>query len=360
MKLRKCFERVFRYSGLRVGRLLVSAVMVLMLTCVAQGFDDVIDSRVDSVGPEMVPYSIYLISKPKSMEFEAWVAGNYSSDETSTKYFLPETFQEIMIGNRHALAFKTWEFENYVQNILIDDGRRMTFLSTPHGSYNPDGSIVLEALFGVTLPETQFSRLNEDDHPFAFSEEEAEPEEDTLDVLNDLKASSSCGYKCKDKKKIASYNGIDAYSNGEFNGTWNDCGTNSTDGFTTGYKWQCVELVKRYYFKKFGKRIGKGNANTYCSNASGLGLNKTNNCDASMPDKPQPGNILASNSGHVAIIKEVDVDKGHVVVIHQNWSCSQGEMKLTLTKKKNSKGKTYYCIGGFSSNYPASCWLWPK
>ncbi len=42
---------------------------------------------------------------------------------------------------------------------------------------------------------------------------------------------------------MASYNGIEAYSNGEYQGTGYSCG----DWTATGYQFQCVEYTQRYF-----------------------------------------------------------------------------------------------------------------
>ena len=53
---------------------------------------------------------------------------------------------------------------------------------------------------------------------------------------------------------IDSYNGVNIYYNG--NNFKNVLGRNvSEDGYNLGLKYQCVEFVKRYYYKRYGHKM---------------------------------------------------------------------------------------------------------
>ena len=60
--------------------------------------------------------------------------------------------------------------------------------------------------------------------------------------------------KCGDS--IGSHNGIAAYYNDGFN----SCGSGrhmSADGYSYGFKWQCVEYIRRYYKDYYKQNINK-------------------------------------------------------------------------------------------------------
>ena len=163
---------------------------------------------------------------------------------------------------------------------------------------------------------------------------------------------------------LGSFNNVYVYSNGtpgNFSGQ-----TNNVSGYITGYKWQCVEFVNRYFWLKFGKKIAGGNANTYYANASGKGLNKAANGGT---NKPQVGNILASNGGsygHVAIISSVPstTTTGNytIYVAQQNFTESSQDVSYPINMKvtKDSGGAFHYTVSGFSISYPVQGWMWPK
>lgn len=163
---------------------------------------------------------------------------------------------------------------------------------------------------------------------------------------------------------LGSFNNVYVYSNGT--PTYFSNQTNKVNNYVTGYKWQCVEFVNRYYLLKFGKKLGGGNANTYYSNASSKGLNRAANGGT---NKPQVGNILASNGktyGHVAIIRSVPstpkTGNYTIYVAQQNFTESSQDVSYPITMKvsKNSKGAFTYTVSGFSSSYPVQGWMWPK
>lgn len=320
--------------------------MLMLFSGNSMGFDDTLFwSKVILIGPEKIPCSISSIDKADENEtIIDWINMNYVTDQTSDKYYLPETATEITVDGYNGVAFKTWDNLNYVQNIIIEKESVLILYSTPDDDdFNPDGSVVFQKILGITLPETPDLYFLKTDR---FD----------LEIQN-RQSKTSCTNKCSSNVKIGDASGIYAYSNGENTGGGGTCGTNSVSGYTTGYKWQCVEYVNRYFYQKFNKKISGGNANTYYSKASSKGLNSAKNGGT---DKPQVGNIICSaggNYGHVAIVKEVGSD--YIKAVQQNWSCSTGEIKLSMSVKSKD-GKKYYTVSGFSSSYPIQGWLWPK
>lgn len=163
---------------------------------------------------------------------------------------------------------------------------------------------------------------------------------------------------------LGSFNNVYVYSNGSPG--YFSKQTNKVNGYITGYKWQCVEFVNRYFWLKFGKKLGNGDANTYYANASSKGLNKAANGGT---NKPQVGNILASNggsNGHVAIIRSVPstpkTGDYTIYVAQQNFKESSQDVSYPIKMKvtKDSKGAYHYTVSGFSSSYPVQGWMWPK
>lgn len=162
-------------------------------------------------------------------------------------------------------------------------------------------------------------------------------EELVLMNLNTTSCSSApaCG------KTMASYNGVDAYSNGPDQCTGNSCG-----GYTsTGYAYQCVELAQRYMHIKHGiTSIWYDNANQMCDNFPS-GIKKTSN--------PAAGDLFVRTSGtygHVAVI--TSVGSSTVDVIEQNssptgtntYSKSDAGCFLTASSSSGSCHTTgYYC-----------------
>lgn len=309
------------------------------------------------VGNDKVPCSIYTIRKtPEMGDMLSWLKNNYTSDQSSQVFYFPQTLFYLSVGHDNALAFKTWEHMDFIQNMLVDAGDSLTLYSTPHGKYNPDGAVVFGKFFPDNVPaipkaDVKAPELRNQPEDAVETEE---PESDLRKSISGKRASCS---KCASNVVVGQVNGVSAYSNGQFSGTGGVCGLNYVSGYCTGYKWQCVEYVNRYFFNKFNKKISGGNANTYYPNASSKGLNRASNGGT---DKPQPGNILCSANGgygHVAMVKAVD-DK-YVTVVDQNWTCGNSERKLAL-KITTKSGKKYYTVNGFSGTYQVQGWLWPK
>jgi surface antigen len=176
-----------------------------------------------------------------------------------------------------------------------------------------------------------------------------------LATVNANAAAPDCSKKFNFGEFLGEYNGVLAYSNGQpcyFSNI-----KNKYANYTTGYQYQCVEYVNRYYKQKFSRELGNGDANTYCANASQKNLNKSDN--GKTTDKPQPNNIICSKGGdhgHCAIVREVGND--YVKVIEQNFNENKVDTNHKLTLTKDKKGQ--YTVGGFSSNYPVQCWMWSK
>lgn len=125
-------------------------------------------------------------------------------------------------------------------------------------------------------------------------------------------------------KAVDSYKGVEVYDNGK---DYLEChGENySKSGYLYGYKWQCVEYVKRFYYivKKHSMPDVLGNARDFFDNSLEQGeYNKErglyqykNGGDV----KPKVDDIIVFNNtkyGHVAIVTKVADD--YIEIIQQN------------------------------------------
>lgn len=127
--------------------------------------------------------------------------------------------------------------------------------------------------------------------------------------LSDLNLTSYCSSAPPCGTPMVSFNGISAYSNGEYQCTGDSCG-----GWCgTGMCYQCVELAQRYMNQVYGiAPVWPVNyAKEMCWNYP-AGVWETSN--------PQPGDliVLGGTWGHVAVITGVDADT--IYVIEQNGS----------------------------------------
>ncbi|HGJ65046.1 TPA: CHAP domain-containing protein [bacterium] len=335
---------------------LFTLIFTLTYADYGRAFENVISMKTKNVGEKRIPYTLYKIAKTKEYAgMNNWIKENFSDDPSENVFCLPETRIDMQIKGKQAIAFKTWEYNNYVQNILMDNGKYLLLYATPHGTYNPDGEVTFKKLLGITLPITEYTYLSEDEaegteeNVLTTAEEKKEKAEDVCDVNDVHIAAVSYG------TKVGSFDGVTAYSNGStsyYSGI-----SNYYNGYRTGIKWQCCEYADRYFYAKKGKKITGGNANTYCSNASSKGLSRAWN---NSTNKPWVGDIMASNGGpygHVAIVREVG--SNYIKVIHQNWSNSTSDESKTLPMTVTEKnGVKYYNVGNFSSSYPVTCWLW--
>ncbi|MBI3735782.1 CHAP domain-containing protein [Candidatus Sumerlaeota bacterium] len=118
-------------------------------------------------------------------------------------------------------------------------------------------------------------------------------------------------------ERLGDFNGVVLYSNGQAKPKYSGSEKCEVDGYVTGYKWQCVEYVVRYYKQVYGLEIRGGHARDWFGLAGEKNLLQFANGGTT---PPEVGDILCSNSGgwgHVAIIREVGPD--YIIVIHQNW-----------------------------------------
>jgi surface antigen len=338
---------------------------LFMLSSTAQALDFVLKEKNGFVGEDKIPYTVYSIKKPSDFkDLPSWINNYYSNDTKQAIHILTETMLNVTVNGEKAIAFKTWEIEALTQNILIDTNKKtLTLYTTPHFEGNLDGSTVFKEILNFTLPVNDYTNLsNVNYQPDVLQESEEESnflfDLDSSDILQSQASSCSSSTKCKDNVVIGSYNGVNAYSNGEFTGTASYCGYYSSGN----YKYQCTEYVKRYYRKAKGKNLdGIGNANQYCTNASKYGLSMRWNCDPKNPNVPWPGDIIVKTSGsygHVGIVKSVG--SNYVDVVSQNWSKCNGVQRLNMTRKKNSQGVEYACVDiyGQGAGYQKGCWLW--
>lgn len=107
------------------------------------------------------------------------------------------------------------------------------------------------------------------------------------------------------------------YSNGP---TYGSSSYNSVEGYSTGLRYQCVELCRRFYFQYYGKKMGAdANAKDFFSKCSSWNMTAFANGGVMAP---KPGDILCYNEkagggmGHVEPIVEVGPD--YVIVVRQN------------------------------------------
>lgn len=158
--------------------------------------------------------------------------------------------------------------------------------------------------------------------------------------------------------------GVAVYSNGStgyFSNVQYTVSNYTGSSYSTGYKWQCVEFVVRYYWLKYNLRIRGGNANTFFRDAEIKGLNRYENGGVVAP---QVGDILVSEGGsygHVAVVRAVGSD--HVVVAQQNWANAASDvstrLSMTVTWYYPPVGppSPSYRVAGFSASYPVRGWL---
>lgn len=97
---------------------------------------------------------------------------------------------------------------------------------------------------------------------------------------------------------LASYNGVNVYSNG-----WGGFSATNYLTDTWGQKYQCVHYIKRYYKVVKNKAIGPGNANVYWQNYTSVGLTQRVNNGNGIP---KAGDIICfkstTGSYHVGIV----------------------------------------------------------
>jgi uncharacterized SAM-binding protein YcdF (DUF218 family)/surface antigen len=138
--------------------------------------------------------------------------------------------------------------------------------------------------------------------------------------------------------ETGSYKGVPVYNNGK--DYVRNYGKNySKDGYYYGYKWQCVEYIKRFYYdaKEHKMPDGFGHAKDFFDSKLDNGaLNKLRNLyqyKNGQDIKPEPDDLIVFNDGtygHVAIITEVGKD--YIEVIQQNIYKKPRE-RFSLTEK---------------------------
>ncbi|MFC4638113.1 CHAP domain-containing protein [Deinococcus hohokamensis] len=160
--------------------------------------------------------------------------------------------------------------------------------------------------------------------------------------------------------EIGSLNGIPAYYNGKREATTWGSSFSKDGSLYYGFKWQCVEFVRRYTSLNSGRYIShRGDASTFykASLPDGAGtfdgLKQHRNFDlktglkVGSHTKPQPGDVIVIGTatyGHVAIIAEVnDTD---IVVAQQNVGTNFKE-QISLESKDDR-----WILGG-----RVLCWL---
>ncbi|MDS4032381.1 MAG: CHAP domain-containing protein [Candidatus Contendobacter sp.] len=345
---------------MKSNQLLMSSVLVLNLclsgSAFSQSMEDsqpieessdtamllgnMVDHRSGITDTDEMPYDIYHIQNHAGNR--AWFDNNFNSDTTLPVHYLSETVQDVTtLEGKPALTFKTSEYENLMQNLLVEDSESRLVLYRIAAENGPS---LLEQMLGFVpadIPNTNSGQRS-------------------IQATRQPTAAASPPSSCQDNRyrfgaTTGSYNGVPVYSNCKSD--YFSEQANPYPGYTTGYKWQCVEYVARYFKAIFNKKIAGGNANTYCTKASEKGLKKSDNGKTS--DKPQPGNVICSNGGnygHCAIVRAVGSD--YVEVIEQNFNNSSADANHRLSLKKDGNGK--YRVGDFSKTYPVACWMWPK
>lgn len=136
--------------------------------------------------------------------------------------------------------------------------------------------------------------------------------------------------------KIDEYKGVAVYSNGK--NYMSSHGLNfSDDDYYYGYKWQCVEFVKRFYYEQYGHKMpdGAGNAKYFFNPMLEQGaFNEQRGLDQyknSGNVQPRPDDLLVFTEGaygHVAIISEVG--DNWIEVVQQNSEVPRERYNLTV------------------------------
>lgn len=147
-------------------------------------------------------------------------------------------------------------------------------------------------------------------------------------------------------KVMDSYKGVKVYYNGK-NYAESHGKNYSNNGYYYGYKWQCVEYIKRFFYDVKGLSMpnGFGNAKDFFDSQIGQGkLNKDRGLiqyKNGGNEKPKPDDLLVfrdTKYGHVVIITKVTDD--HIEVIQQNMgNKARDEFKLEFKDGK-------YFVGG--------------
>lgn len=167
---------------------------------------------------------------------------------------------------------------------------------------------------------------------------------------------SDCGTVNVKGADWANGNGVDAHSNGVYQGTGDSCAGSSgvynlsADPPRWGMGWQCVELAARLY-KARGWSNGFPGVN-YAAQiytmAGSLGMNATAQGSIEI-GSIAPGDMVVSDQatyGHVSIVSSIDKDHNKVTTVEQNANDSGWAMyDYDATTKKLTRG-SYYKVTG--------------
>lgn len=156
--------------------------------------------------------------------------------------------------------------------------------------------------------------------------------------------------------ELDNYKGVAVFNNGK-DYVQNYGKSYSKDGYYYGFKWQCVEYIKRFYYDVKGHKMpdGFGNAKDFFDTELSQGmLNKKRGLIQYINGnimQPKEDDLIVFNDtkyGHVAIVTEVKDD--FIEIIQQNIYGKTRD-KYSLTYKD---GK--YTVGGNGERSPAG-WL---
>jgi hypothetical protein len=117
----------------------------------------------------------------------------------------------------------------------------------------------------------------------------------------------------------------------------------TTDGYNLGFKWQCVEFVKRFYYETYNHKMPEsyGHAKDFFDRKVNTGWNKSRAMKQYANGStilPREDMILVFDGsdenpfGHIAIIAEQNDNK--ISVVQQNWGRTT-RMRLSLIKEGN-------------------------
>lgn len=143
-----------------------------------------------------------------------------------------------------------------------------------------------------------------------------------------------------------SYKGVDVYYNGD-DYSLNHGKNYSKDGYYYGYKWQCVEFIKRFFYEAKSHKMPDvyGNAKDFFDeNVENGKLNDKRGLIQyrnGENEKPQPDDLVVfmdTTYGHVVIVTEVG--ENYIEVIQQNM----GEYARIRFDLECKEGK--YFVGG--------------
>ena len=163
------------------------------------------------------------------------------------------------------------------------------------------------------------------------------------DNKENAKSTYNINYKIGDK--VDEYKGVNVYFNGK-DYVKSQGLSYSSDGYYYGYKWQCVEFVKRFYYDVYKHKMPEayGNAKDFFDkNLPQGGINTKRDMIQYINgenEKPKADDLLVFNDtkfGHVAVICKVNASS--VDVIQQNV---YGKSRVTYSLKKTGDN---YVIG---------------